>query len=228
MAEEAGTRYPSEIYVSTDVEADGPIPGPHSMLSFASATCWPTRPCSGPSPPTRKPCPAPPRHPVQMQWWKTQPEAWATCRRDLERPEDVMPRYVEWWKALLPASRCSSPFRPVSISHWVFWYMMRYAGRSPLRLGGAGHQDTRLRADRAAVPQVRQAGFAGPLAATRCLAPISPWTMPSSRALCSATCWPSCAHGKRRWRGLHRQFASATLPTRNPAIADNCIHHADR
>jgi hypothetical protein len=26
----------AEIYVSTDVEADGPIPGPHSMLSFAS------------------------------------------------------------------------------------------------------------------------------------------------------------------------------------------------
>lgn len=27
----------AEIYVSTDIEADGPIPGPHSMLSFASA-----------------------------------------------------------------------------------------------------------------------------------------------------------------------------------------------
>lgn len=27
----------TEIYVSTDIEADGPIPGPHSMLSFASA-----------------------------------------------------------------------------------------------------------------------------------------------------------------------------------------------
>ncbi len=27
----------SEIYVSTDVEADGPIPGPSSMLSFGSA-----------------------------------------------------------------------------------------------------------------------------------------------------------------------------------------------
>lgn len=26
-----------EVYVSTDVEADGPIPGPHSMLSFGSA-----------------------------------------------------------------------------------------------------------------------------------------------------------------------------------------------
>jgi hypothetical protein len=27
----------SEIYVSTDVETDGPIPGLHSMLSFGSA-----------------------------------------------------------------------------------------------------------------------------------------------------------------------------------------------
>ena len=27
----------SEIYISTDVESDGPIPGPHSMLSFGSA-----------------------------------------------------------------------------------------------------------------------------------------------------------------------------------------------
>jgi hypothetical protein len=25
-----------EIYVSTDIEADGPIPGPHSMLSFCN------------------------------------------------------------------------------------------------------------------------------------------------------------------------------------------------
>lgn len=26
-----------EIYISTDIESDGPIPGPNSMLSFASA-----------------------------------------------------------------------------------------------------------------------------------------------------------------------------------------------
>ena len=26
-----------KIYISTDIEADGPIPGSHSMLSFASA-----------------------------------------------------------------------------------------------------------------------------------------------------------------------------------------------
>lgn len=28
-----------EVYVSVDVEADGPIPGPYSMLSFGLAEC---------------------------------------------------------------------------------------------------------------------------------------------------------------------------------------------
>ena len=32
-----------EIYVSTDIEADGPIPGPHSMLSFGSAAYLPDK-----------------------------------------------------------------------------------------------------------------------------------------------------------------------------------------
>ena len=32
-----------EIYVSTDVETDGPIPGPHSMLSLGSAAYLPDK-----------------------------------------------------------------------------------------------------------------------------------------------------------------------------------------
>lgn len=35
-----------EIYVSTDVEADGPIPGLHSMLSFAASCAVPTTVCA--------------------------------------------------------------------------------------------------------------------------------------------------------------------------------------
>jgi hypothetical protein len=104
-----------EIYVSTDVEADGPIPGPHSMLSFASAAMLADKTVLGTFSANLETLPGAAGHPVQMQWWKTQPEAWAACRRDLERPEDVMPRYVSGWKACR-ASRCSSPFRPVSTS----------------------------------------------------------------------------------------------------------------
>jgi len=32
-----------EIYVSTDIEADGPVPGLNSMLSFASAAYLPDK-----------------------------------------------------------------------------------------------------------------------------------------------------------------------------------------
>ena len=32
-----------EIYVSTDVETDGPIPGPYSMLSIGSAAYLPDK-----------------------------------------------------------------------------------------------------------------------------------------------------------------------------------------
>jgi hypothetical protein len=33
----------NEIYVSTDIESDGPIPGPNSMLSFGSAAFRPDK-----------------------------------------------------------------------------------------------------------------------------------------------------------------------------------------
>lgn len=119
-----------EIYVSTDVEADGPIPGPHSMLSFASAAMLADKTVVATFSANLELLPGAAGHPVQMKWWEGQADAWAACRRDLERPEDVMPRYVEWVEKL--------PGKPVFVAWpagfdftWVFWYMMRFAGRSP-------------------------------------------------------------------------------------------------
>jgi hypothetical protein len=43
MNEGGREREMNEIYISTDVEADGPIPGPNSMLSFASAAYLPDK-----------------------------------------------------------------------------------------------------------------------------------------------------------------------------------------
>ncbi|SPA10262.1 conserved hypothetical protein [Cupriavidus taiwanensis] len=119
-----------EIYVSTDVEADGPIPGPHSMLSFASVAMLADKTVLGTFSANLETLPGAAGHPVQMQWWQTQPEAWSACRRDLQRPEDAVVRYVEWVEAL--------PGKPVFVAFpagfdftWMFWYMMRFAGRSP-------------------------------------------------------------------------------------------------
>lgn len=119
-----------EIYVSTDVEADGPIPGPHSMLSFASAAYQADKTLVGAFEANLELLPGAAGHPQTMQWWQGQPEAWAACRTNLREPAEAMKEYVAWLKAL--------PGRPVFVGYpvaydfmFVYWYLMHFAGESP-------------------------------------------------------------------------------------------------
>lgn len=133
---------PGNVYVSIDVEADGPIPGPNSMLSLgAAAFVLP--------PPTvsreelerwypekiRIPIatfqmnllPLPGAFPDEetMAWWKTQPEAWEACQADRYSPEEAMMAFVKWGQGL--------PDRPSLVGYpilydgmWVWWYLQRF------------------------------------------------------------------------------------------------------
>ena len=119
-----------EIYVSTDVEADGPIPGPHSMLSFGSAAYLADKELLGTFSVNLETLPGAKGDPKTMAWWKSRPEAWKACRQNLEPPETAMRRYVAWLKAL--------PGKPVFVGYpaaydfmFVYWYLMRFAGESP-------------------------------------------------------------------------------------------------
>jgi hypothetical protein len=120
----------AEIYVSTDVETDGPIPGPHSMLSFASAAYTADKKLVSTFAANLRTLPGAEGHPETMTWWKQQPEAWADHRRDLRGPLDVMKEYVAWVKGL--------PGKPVFVAYpagfdflFMYWYMIRFAGESP-------------------------------------------------------------------------------------------------
>jgi hypothetical protein len=120
----------AEIYVNTDVEADGPIPGPHSMLSFASAAYSPDKTLVGTFTRNLETLEGAAPDPKTEAWWKTQPHAWAACRRDLHPPAAAMREYVEWLRGL--------PGRPVFVGYpaaydfmFVYWYLMRFAGESP-------------------------------------------------------------------------------------------------
>lgn len=119
-----------EIYVSTDIETDGPVPGRNAMLSIASAAFTADKhmlasfSANLDSPPGCRPDPA------TLKWWKTQPEAWAACRHEPEPPELVMGRYVDWLKGL--------PGRPVFVAYpaafdfpFVLWYLTRFAAENP-------------------------------------------------------------------------------------------------
>jgi hypothetical protein len=82
-----------EIYVSTDVETDGPIPGPHSMLSLGSAAYTADKRLLSTFSANLETLEGAAAHPETAAWWATQPEAWAACRSDLEAPDAVMKRY---------------------------------------------------------------------------------------------------------------------------------------
>ena len=120
----------AEIYISTDVETDGPIPGPHSMLSFASAAYRPDKSLVGTFEANLETLAGAEGDPRTMAWWKTEPEAWAACRRDTRDPAVVMPEYVRWIQSL--------PGKPVFVAYpagfdflFVYWYLIRFVGESP-------------------------------------------------------------------------------------------------
>jgi hypothetical protein len=120
----------SEIYVSTDVETDGPIPGPHSMLSFASAAYLPDKTLVSTFAVNLETLPGAAGHPSTMGWWQAHPEAWQACRQDLQGPESAMRKYLGWLKAL--------PGKPVFVAYpaafdfmFVYWYLIQFTGESP-------------------------------------------------------------------------------------------------
>jgi hypothetical protein len=119
-----------EIYVSTDIEADGPIPGPNSMLSFASAAYRADKTLVGVFEANLETLPGAEGDPKTSAWWQSQPEAWAACRANLREPAEVMPEYVAWLKGL--------PGKPVFVAYpaaydfmFIYWYMIKFAGESP-------------------------------------------------------------------------------------------------
>ena len=119
-----------EVYVSTDVETDGPIPGPHSMLSFGSAAYAADKKLLGTFEANLRTLPGAGGHPATMAWWQGHPEAWAEHRRDLQDPAGAMAAYVAWVKGL--------PGKPVFVAYpagfdflFMYWYMIRFVGESP-------------------------------------------------------------------------------------------------
>jgi len=125
----------AEVYVSTDVETDGPIPGPHSMCSFASAAYLADKSVVGTYSANLELLPGASPDPERMDWWASHPEAWEMCRVDPRPPEVVMPEYVGWVESL--------PGTPVLVAYpvgfdfaFMYWYLMRFVGRSPFRHHG--------------------------------------------------------------------------------------------
>ena len=120
----------SEVYVSTDVETDSPIPGVNPMLSLASAAFLPDETIVSTFSANLHPLEGAEAHPETMAFGSTQPEAWAAVVKGRESPAEVMGRYCDWVKGLTG--------KPVFVAYpvgfdftFVYWYLHRFTGESP-------------------------------------------------------------------------------------------------
>lgn len=126
----AGESGMAEVYVSVDIESDGPIPGPHSMLSLGSAAF--TEDCEQISTfsANLELLEGATGHPDNMSWWSENQVAWELARKAPRPPSSAMADYVDWLEGL--------PGRPVFVGYpaaWDFmfvqWYLKRFVGESP-------------------------------------------------------------------------------------------------
>lgn len=124
-----------EVYVSVDIEADGPIPGPHSMLSLGAAAFTEAGEMIGTFSVNLETLEGATPDPDTMEWWSRQPAAWAACREDLRHPEVAMGSFVLWIQEMCALRAGSSTMRPVFVGYpagfdftFVYWYLIKFLG----------------------------------------------------------------------------------------------------
>jgi hypothetical protein len=122
--------YNNEVYISVDVETDGPIPGPNSMLSLGAVAFTPDGDELGDFEVNLSQLIEAQPNQDTMEWWKTQPEAWEYCRKNCVHPTMAMSDFVVWVEKF--------PGKPVFVAYpagfdflFVYWYLIYFFGRSP-------------------------------------------------------------------------------------------------
>ncbi len=119
-----------EIYVSTDIEADGPIPGMYSMLSFGSAAFDKDGNLIDTFYVNLEKLENAKEDPDTMAFWANNQEAYDLTRVDTVAPIEAMKNYVAWLKNL--------PGTPVFVGYpagfdflFIYWYLRAFANESP-------------------------------------------------------------------------------------------------
>lgn len=128
---------PADCHVVVDLEADGPVPGLHSMRALAgvafrldgSTPVW-----AGEWSSTLQPLPGATTHPETMRWWAQRPRQWEQLQRDAADPAEATREFDRWLAGLGPqVTLCAWP---ATFDHpFVEHYLHRYVGHSRLAHG---------------------------------------------------------------------------------------------
>lgn len=139
------------VYISIDVETDGPIPSVYSMLSLGAAAYVQDPQDEWRQPGTFKrnllPLPGAIQDPDTMAWWKTQPEAWKAATEDAVDAEQAMRDFVKWLAQIKSGTQAKHLVvvgYPVTFDFmFVYWYTVRFTGfPAPFGFQGADIKTT--------------------------------------------------------------------------------------
>lgn len=134
----------SEIYISVDIETDGPIPGSNSMLSLGAAAFTAERKLLGTFSVNFMLLDGAKPDEDTMKWWATQPAAWKAAREDQYPEGRGMAKFAAWVKemTMIAAGSCvpvkDVTIKPVFVGYpagfdflFVYWYLIKFLGTSP-------------------------------------------------------------------------------------------------
>ena len=117
----------NEIYISIDVEADGPIPGSYSMLSFACAAFSVEGQLIDTFERNLTTLEGADMHPDTMKFWDDFPEAYRKTRVSTSNPVYAMNDLLTWLK--------NFDKKPIFVGYpatfdfmWMFWYTVEFTG----------------------------------------------------------------------------------------------------
>lgn len=118
-----------EIYLSVDVEADGPAPGRYSMLSFGIAAFSLDKVLLGTFTRNLELLPGAVQHPRVMAWWRSTPAQWAAYERTRENVQPVRESMLAcdaWCKSMRAHGKPCAVGAPAAYDFgaWLYWYLV--------------------------------------------------------------------------------------------------------
>ena len=115
------------IFIVTDIEADGPDPGRHSMLSLGSVALGEDGRHHGEFTVNLAALPGATPDACAMRWRQAHPEAWQSSTSDPKDPAAAISAWADWVRGL--------PGAPIFAAHplafdgaWINWYLKQFAG----------------------------------------------------------------------------------------------------
>lgn len=122
----------SQIFFSTDIESNGPIPGSYSMLSFGSAAYDEEGNLLDTFYVNLDPLPDATEHSATMEFWSKNQEAYNQTRVNTISPKEAMIKFTNWVNTTCGKNKPVFVAFPAGFDFmFVYWYLIYFTDNSP-------------------------------------------------------------------------------------------------